>query len=84
MTRRDREDQGRFERGHKSSGVEKHEIGKHVGALGGNKDVHPVHDDAHKLDTKSRAPDPKAVQPSNSPLQKLKNAAPSFKGKGKG
>jgi hypothetical protein len=52
--------------------------------LGGNKDVHPVHGDAHKSDAKSRAPDSKSVQPSSGPSQKLKNSAPSFRGKGKG
>jgi hypothetical protein len=52
--------------------------------LGGKKDVHPVHDDAHKLDAKSRVPDTQNVQPSSGPLQRLKNSPPSFRGKGKG
>jgi hypothetical protein len=52
--------------------------------LGGKKDAHPMHEDVHKLDAKSRVPDTKSVQPSNGPLQKLKNAAPSFRSKGKG
>jgi len=82
--RRDREDQGRLERAHNSRTVEKNDDGKHVGALGGKKESQPVHVDAHKADVKGHAPDTRSVQPSGGPLQKLKDAVPSFTGRGKG
>ena len=83
-TYRDRADQGRLDGGHTSQAAEKYDVGRHVGALGGNKDVQPVHADAHKADVKPPTPDAKSVQPSSGPLQRLKDAVPSLRGRGNG
>jgi hypothetical protein len=52
--------------------------------MGATKDVQPVHQDAPKLDSNSGVPDTKNVQPSNGPLQRLRDAIPSFRGWGRG
>jgi hypothetical protein len=51
--------------------------------LGGTKTVQAPHPDAHKPDGKTPVPDTKNNQPSNGPLQRLKDVIP-FRGRAKG